>query len=397
MFLTCGRSMSYSCNTPCEKVASTWTSGYICACMQTTYKYYYKMIRGEAMEQSRNLMLSVVGLLLLTILGCDSTDMTSAKVYLQQKNYQKAEEMLLLAAEKEPTNPEPSYLLATEIYARNKTWDKVAENLNKSEAIGPQFAEKIKQARERFWIENFNAGAKGYNTLINGQAKDEEQLYTSTLQHFQNCILLNAEKPETYSTLAQVYLYKEDFPSAKQNMILAVEKNPKDLTSLVNLGNVYFRDAEYDQALVYLNRALEVEPGNLNAIKQVAFVYDAMGEKDKAAAAYLNAIKADPESTDLHYNLGVLYFQQKNWKDAAAEFVKVSELAPTEADGLFNAGLAYGRMDDFKQAEKYLEMAYELTPESLDVVHELKMTYYHNYGTKSDKFKAIKQVEDSLK
>ncbi len=348
------------------------------------------------MKQSRNLMLWVVGLLLLTVLGCDSTDMTSAKVYLQQKNYQKAEEMLLLAADKELTNPEPSYLLATEIYARNKSWDKVAEYLNKSEAIGPQYAEKIKQARERYWIENFNAGAKGYNALIGGQAKDEEKLYATTLQNFENCILLNAEKPETYSTLAQVYLYKEDFAKAKDNMILAVEKNPKDLVSLINLANVYFRDQEYDQALTSLTRALEAEPGNLNAIKQIALVYDAMGEKDKATSAYLTAIEADPENTDLHYNLGVLYFQQKNWQAAADEFVKVSELAPTESDGLFNAGLTFGRMDDYKQAEKYLEQAYELSPESKDIVHELKLAYYHNYGPKSKKFKKMDKLEKSL-
>jgi len=349
------------------------------------------------MKQSRNLLVWVVGLLLLTVLGCDSTDMTSAKVYLQQKNYQKAEEMLLLAFDKEPTNPEPAYLLAVEVYARSKTWDKVAEFLNAADAIGPQFAEKTRLAREKYWIDNFNHGASGYNAMIKGDSEDEEKLFTETVASFQNCILINAEKPETYGTLAQVYLFKEDFAKGKEYMILSVEKNPMDITSLVNLGNVYFRDKDYDDALVYLKRAMEVDPSNLNAIKQIAFVYDAKGEKEMAARAYLNAIKVDPENTDLHYNLGVLYFQQEKYEIAAAEFITVAELSPTEVDGLFNAGLAYGRLKDFKKAEKYLEKAYELTPGSLDVVHELKMAYYHNYGTKSDKFKAIDKVEKSLK
>ncbi|MBT4034396.1 MAG: tetratricopeptide repeat protein [Candidatus Marinimicrobia bacterium] len=349
------------------------------------------------MKQSRNLMIWVVGLLLLTILGCDSTDMTSAKVYLQQKNYEKAEEMLLAATDKEPTNSEPSFLLATEIYSRTKTWDKVSEFLNKSASIDAKFAEKIKHAREKYWVDNFNFGAKGYNALIKGEAKDEDALYASTEKAFINCISLNPEKPEAYSTLAQVYLFKEEFEKGKEYMVLSVEKNPKDITSLVNLGLVYFREESYDDALVYMERALEVDPTNLNAIKQIAFVYDAKGEKETAATAYINAIEMDPNSTDLHYNLGVLYFQQEKWQDAANEFIRVTEISPVEADALFNAGLAFGRMKKFKDGEKYLELAYELTPESLDVVHELKMTYYQLYGTNDKKFKEMEAIEKSLK
>lgn len=342
-------------------------------------------------------MIWVVGLLLLTILGCDSTDMTSAKVYLQQKNYEKAEEMLLAATDKEPMNSEPSFLLATEIYSRTKSWDKVSEFLTKSASIDAKFADKIKLAREKYWVDNFNFGAKGYNALIKGEAKDEAELYVSTEKAFLDCISLNPEKPEAYSTLAQVYLFKEEFEKGKEYMVLSVDKNPKDITSLVNLGLVYFREKSYDDALVYMKRALEVDPTNLNAIKQIAFVYDAKGEKETAAAAYINAIEMDPNSTDLHYNLGVLYFQQEKWEDAASEFIKVTEISPTEADALFNAGLAFGRLENYKEAEKYLELAYELTPESLDVVHELRMTYYRNYGDKSEKFKTMDKIEKSLK
>ena len=349
------------------------------------------------MKQPRNLMFWVVGLLLLTVLGCDSTDMTSAKVYLQQKNYEKAEEMLLAAADKEPMNSEPSFLLATEIYARSKNWEQVSKFLAMSLGIDSKFAEKIGLAQEKYWVDNFNFGAKGYNAMIKGEAKDEETLFLSVEKAFMDCITLSPEKPEAYGTLAQVYLFKNDLEKGKEYMILSVEKNPTDITSLVNLGNVYFKDGDYDDALVYLQRAMDVDPNNLNAIKQIAFVYDAKGEKDKAAEAYLDAIKVDPTNTDLHYNLGVLYFQQESWMSAAEQFITVAEINPTEVDGLFNAGLAYGRMKDFKEAEKYLFAAYELTPESLDVVHELKMAYYHNHGTKSKKFKEMDKIEKSLK
>lgn len=372
--------------------------GYICAGMKGASIYMNKYrLKGDSMNTSKMVLALVAGLALMTVLGCDSTDMTSAKVYLQQKNYEKAEEMLLLAFDKEPLNPEPAYLLATEIYARDAQWDKVAHYLSKSEAAGPKFVEKIKMAREKYWVDNFNAGANGYNALIKGELEDEPKVLAKTLANFENCILLNPDKPEAYSTLAQVYLFKRNFEKAKEYMIQAVEKNPKDITSRTNLGNVYFREKNYDDALVQLQKAIEIDPSNLNAIKQIAFTYDAKGEKEKAAEAYLNAIEVDPENVDLHYNLGVLYFQQEKFEAAAAEFIKAAELDPTEVDGLFNAGLAYGRLKNFSEAEKYLEMAYELTPESLDVVHELKLAYYHNYGTTSEKFKAMDKAEKALK
>ncbi len=349
------------------------------------------------MKRIRNTQVWVVAVLLLALLGCDSTEMTSAKVYLQQKNYEKAEEMLLLAVQNEPMNPEPAYLLAIEIYARNKDWVKTAEYLNKSVGIGPKFQVQIDQARNKYWVDNFNSGANGYNAMIKGEATDMDKLVERTVKNFENCIAIDPGKPESYGTLAQVYLFLDDMEKGREYMLMAVEKNPNDLASLVNLGNVYFRADEFEKALEYLNRAIEVDPGNINAIKQIAFVYDAMGEKEKASEAYLNAIAADPENPDLHYNLGVLYFQQETYDKAGEEFIRVSELSPDAIDALFNAGLALEKQEKYEDAQKYLEMAVEIDATSVDVVHELKLIYYKLYGVNSDKFKEMDKLEKSLK
>ncbi len=349
------------------------------------------------MKMSRNTVLWIVGLMLMTLLGCDSTEMTSAKVYLQQKNYEKAAEQLLLALEKEPMNPEPAYLLGLEIYARSKDWGKTAEYFQKSLAIGPKFKPQIDQALNKYWVDNFNAGAQGYNALIKGEAKDLEKVESMTITSFQNCIALMPEKHESYGTLAQVYLFLENIEEAKKYMSLAIEKNPEDLIAQVNLGNLLFREDKFDEALEHLQRAMEIDPSNITAIKQIAFVYDAKGEKDKAAEAYLNAIAADPENPDLHYNLGVLYFQQEDFKAASEEFVKVSNLTENAVDALFNAGLAFEKLDDMKSAETYLKQALEIDRSSYDVVHELKVISYKLYGMNSSQFKEMDELEKSLK
>ena len=59
--------------------------------------------------------------------GCTSEELTSARLYIQQKNWEKAEEYLLKAMEVEPENPEVFYSLGKYIYAKKKDW----ENMNK--------------------------------------------------------------------------------------------------------------------------------------------------------------------------------------------------------------------------------------------------------------------------
>jgi len=55
------------------------------------------------------LFLAVIAL----IIGCSSQEFTSAKLYVQQKNLPKAEEFVRHAMDREPTNPEVPYLLAS--------------------------------------------------------------------------------------------------------------------------------------------------------------------------------------------------------------------------------------------------------------------------------------------
>lgn len=345
----------------------------------------------------RHLSKALRGMILVSLalfIGCQSTEMTSAKVYLQQKNMEKAEEMLLLAVQNEPENPEPSYLLGSEIYGKQKNWAEMVKYFDQSLSISNQYKDKIDNIRKKYWVDNFNAGAQYFNAILQGEVEDAEKAFQASVDAFQNCLIIDPGKTETYSTLAQVYLQHGDIETAKETMKKAIELGTDDLTNYVNLGNIYFKEENYEDALKYLNDALAIEPGNVLAIKQIAFVYDAMGEKSKATDAYKEAIAADPENPDLIYNLGVLYFQQEDYQNAADQFEKVASMTPDAADALYNAGLAYENLEDFEKARDFLERAYAIDKTNKPLVHALKLVYYRLGET--EKVKEFDAIEKSL-
>lgn len=365
--------------------------------------------KGDAMR--RHLSKGIWGILLVGLvafIGCQSTEITSAKVYLQQKNMDKAEEMLLLATKNEPTNPEPSYLLGVEIYGKQKKWAEMVKYFDLSVSISPMFKDKIDNVKKKYWVDNFNAGASYYNALLKGEAKDPDKVYAAALESFNNCLLIDPEKGETYSTLAQVYLFGSDIENAKATMKKAIDLNTTDITNFVNLGNIYYKEKNYPEALKYLNLGMEKDPGNVLAIKQIAFVYDAMGEdaktkmddakakeyKAKAVDAYKTAIAADPQNPDLIYNLGVLYFQQKDFQNAADRFEQVSSMTPDASDALYNCGLSYENLENYKKAKSFLEQAYALDGTNKELVHALKLVYYRLGET--EKVKEFDKIEKSL-
>ena len=110
----------------------------------------------------------------LGILGCASEELTSARLYIQQENWGKAEEFLLKALKVEPENPEIPYLLGKLIYAKEKEWGKMNEmfdlalKLDKEKVIleGNTVKQYVEQSRSQIWSNSFNIGVNEYN-LIN--------------------------------------------------------------------------------------------------------------------------------------------------------------------------------------------------------------------------------------
>ena len=85
----------------------------------------------------------------------------------------------------------------------------------------------------------------------------------------------------------------------------ALEKNPKDLATLVKLGNLLMDAGRNDEAISAYSRSLEIDPNNQNVRVDMGVCYRRSGRPDIAVETIRKAIAMQPAHAMAHMNLGV--------------------------------------------------------------------------------------------
>ncbi|RMD49728.1 MAG: hypothetical protein D6830_04320, partial [Ignavibacteria bacterium] len=93
---------------------------------------------------------------------CQSTEMTSAKLYIQQKNYPKAKESLLKEVKKNPKSDEGYYLLGW-LYGEEGNYAEMLKAFDNSLSISKKFEKQIEETKRYHWAQNFNKGVGFFN------------------------------------------------------------------------------------------------------------------------------------------------------------------------------------------------------------------------------------------
>ena len=92
----------------------------------------------------------------------------------------------------------------------------------------------------------------------------------------------------------------------------ALASNPKDLNSLIQLGNLYYDSNRYGDAVDYYGRALDLDPSNIDVRTDRGTSYWSLGQADAAIAEFQKALQGDPSHAQTLYNMGVVYLSGKN-------------------------------------------------------------------------------------
>jgi len=170
---------------------------------------------------------------------CQSTEMTSAKLYIQQKNLPKAKQALMKEVKKNPKSDEGYYLLGW-IYGEEGNYDKMLENFNKSLEISKKFEQKIKQSRKYHWAQNFNKGVALFNKAAKASDKEsQKKFFDKAVQAFEYATKCEPDSAATYQNLAFAYLNAGESEKAVKPLLKLRElKNTPEV--YVRLGQIYF-------------------------------------------------------------------------------------------------------------------------------------------------------------
>jgi tetratricopeptide (TPR) repeat protein len=200
-----------------------------------------------------------------------------------------------------------------------------------------------------------------------------------------------------------------DIPAAVESYEAALRLDPRDVETVIHLGNLYVGLKRYSDAETKFRAALELEPKSPQALLGLAQTLDAQ-KKPEAAAAYRDYLAVQPdtpgaESRAIHllieekqYDAALaeldradagkpptldslrsradIQIAQKKWDDSIVTIRKAIALNPNDAELHGGLGRVYLQKRDFASAEKELKAALQLDKNNLVYWKDLRTTYY---------------------
>jgi len=305
---------------------------------------------------------------------CSSTEITSAKLYIQQKNLSKAKESLEKEVAKNPKSDEGYYLLG---YVLGEQGDIPAmiSAFDKSLAISSKFSKDIDNSRKYYWQDSFNKGVGMFNRGSKATSPDTTKMFLNkAINSFKNSILCEPDSASTYKNLAYAYLnvgQKEDAVDALKKIISL----DKSVDAYVMLGEIYFEKGnnlldkyatskvaadsieamkQFEKTITLLEEGRKYHGDNSDILMILSNAYINSNKLDVAMSAFESGVKKDPNNKYYRYNYGVLLLGANKFDEAAAQFNKAIEIDPAYSNAFYNLGVTYLKWGTFMR-EKAVE------------------------------------------
>jgi len=341
------------------------------------------------------LLLIIPGMIL-----AQSMEKTSAKLYIQQKEWDKAIEWLQKALEKNGSDPQTHFLLG-EVYAEKGRLLDMAREFEESKKLDTK--NKMKKEKKQmedmirhFSAKSYNEGVEAYKQQNFGKAAEKfllaTQLDPNYVDAHRNLSVayqlveqeILKEDPcadcgtATYTWDTQVFkcfdsatgqagkpccCSKEALPDLRSRVVTTLETvirlQPDSTIHLLVLADYYSSHDEHASSAALLEQAVQKEPTNPKILARLADTYNIMGKTEEAFKTYDQALVADPNNKDLLYNYGQLFLTRNEYAQAIQQFQRLVELQSDDFGANFYLGVAH-----LKIAEEADKRARELQDEA---------------------------------
>lgn len=377
----------------------------------------------------KNSKLFVIAFLMLSMIfvgyQCGSTEITSAKLYIQQKNWDKAIDVLEKEISKNPKSDEGFYLLGY-VYGEQGNFEGMVQNYDKSLAISKNFEKNVIDSRKYFWAQAFNRGVSLYQRGVKATDTDSAQIFfDKSITDFKSAIMIEPDSGDTYKNLAFVYLSKGDNEAAVAPLKQLIERE-KSLDGYKFLGEIYYVNGtnlknqgkeaeakeEFNKSITTLEEGLKQYPNNSDLLLTLSNSYIGADRTTEAIEPFKKGVEADPENKYYRYNYGVLLLGIEDFAGAETQFKKAIDIDPNYDNAIYNLGVTYlkwgtylnkkadedGKVSD-EYKEKYrlalepLEKAVQM-PDANAQTWELLGRVYSVLGMQDDANNAFKKADE---
>jgi len=280
---------------------------------------------------------------------CGSAEATSAKLYMQQKQWQKAEESLMKELAKNDKNEEAWFLLG-QTRLEMKKYGGMNEAYTKALSLGDAHKAEISRNRLAIWAMSYNEGVAYYN-----KGRDTAAYYDKSLESFATGISMEPDSSSTYYVAALAHYAKKDFSGATQKLETALQKKPDFADAARFLGQIHYQsgidkleakdqagaDAAFMKATTAFETAYKTDPTSPDNITNLIEVYERTRQSDKALNLTRDAVAKDPKNKLYRYAYGVFLLKQEKFPESIEQFQEAVNIDPNYGDATYNLGVSY--------------------------------------------------------
>lgn len=324
--------------------------------------------------------IALLGFAAVIFVDCTSQEYTSAKLYIQQQEWEKAEEFLIKAVDAEPENPEIPYQLGYHIYGvQKKDWEKMNQSFDRALTIDPNkkilgqektVKEFVVMARSQFWAEIYNRGVVEFNEY---QAASSDSASNAAMKKaittFEVSARIKPDEAQSYTMLSRCNHLAGNTDKSEDYILKAVALSPDDATVNVTAGQIFMQKQDFEAALPYVKKAVELEPSNTKSIRNLAQIYYDTGQLEESIQTYEIAIDKETDrevKADLYFNLGILYNRVGNLEEAEYNFINALDENPDDIEAVMGMAQLFESAEKWRKAEKFYRELIAIDPDNPD-------------------------------
>ena len=296
---------------------------------------------------------------------CSSTEMTSAKLYIQQKNYDKAIESINKEIQKNPNSDEGYFYLGT-VYHEKQNYKEMATAFSKSLAISNRFAADISKYRKDAYGIMVNRGAAAYQNAAKasqgGKSQDTIRGYLEKAAfNFNEALTIQPDSIILYKNLLLVHsllndvekledqakeYYKKEKTSMSYQFYGSVlyAKAKKELDKFKETKNPYDSVnamAMYNDLIPVLKEGFFKYPDNSEILSSLSSSYSDANRLSEAVSVFEESVKQNPKNEKYRFNYGTLLLNSNKYEEAIQQFDEALKINESYPNAIYNMAVAY--------------------------------------------------------
>ncbi|HUI29176.1 MAG TPA: tetratricopeptide repeat protein [Candidatus Acidoferrales bacterium] len=301
---------------------------------------------------------------------CSSAELTSAKLYIQNSQWDKAEDQLQKDLSTNPQDEEAWYWLGY-VRGERQKYTGMMEAFQHALKISDENKQNITDVRTHYWVQLYNQGTKYLQT-----GRDTSTNYGKAISAFENAIVVEPDSMLSYKGLAYSYLNMALNDSAVEPLMVLWNKD-KDQDAAKFLSEVY-----YEKGQKLKQDFEDSSQDKLNTLKNLNSIVEGVSEEEVAATIGQPDQKISASAQKGKKKSPGTSTQEEKWiyKTYGLTLTFDQDMLKTKkVDFAYNPGIDSTKylqaIDQFKKALDVLVPATNIYPDDQDLMTVLTNCY----------------------